>query len=165
MGLLMVGPAYGAGCTAEADDDARLACFDRLAECVTQHDPERRLACYDAASARRAAATPAPAAPARPAEAPVTRERRADEAFPVRGARDDEERAEERLVAEIVEVRSDPRGLHYLTLDNGQIWRELSKGRIRFEEGDRVEITPGILGSVNLKVEGRSGYVKVRRVE
>lgn len=165
VGLLTVSPAAGANCAAEADDEARLACFDRLAECVTQHDPQRRLACYDAASPRHAAAAKAPPAPGRSDVAPAARERRADELFPLPGASKDEARAEEGLAAEVVAVRTDARGLHYLTLDNGQIWRELSKGRIRFEAGDRVEITPGILGSVNLRVEGRSGYVKVRRVE
>lgn len=146
--LVAAGPAWAEGCRASANDAERLACYDRLAECVIHHDADERLACYDGRIDLQA--VPAVAV-------------ESDEVFPLPGASRRE--GAEPLVAEVASVQRDPRGLQYLTLDNGQVWRELSNGRVRFAAGDRVELSRGALGSVNLRVEGRTGYVKVRRVE
>jgi len=158
------GEVQGASCSDTADSSERLACYDRLAGCVTTHDPDARLACYDAVQAPSWAEPPSAGEETAAPSEPVTPPARADEAFPVPGKtrREDEPK---HLLASIVEVDEDPRGLRYLTLDNGQIWRELSRSRVRFQPGARVEIRSGILGSVNLRIAGSSGYVKVRRVE
>ena len=166
VGLILAGPAFAERCATLADDEARLACYDRVAGCLTTHDPTERLACYDAARPPPADVGTAPAEPSDADRASVARQQRsADEICPVPGAADGEERAANAVTAEVVAVQVDPRGLHYLTLDNGQVWRELSKSRLRFQPGDRVELSRGVLGSVNLRVDGRSGYIKVRRVE
>jgi hypothetical protein len=160
--VVLAAEAEGASCGDVIDAAERLSCYDRIAECISTHDPQERLACYDGVQAHASpdssdagpAAAERPAAPTSSTQGPF--------ALPGKPAREPEP---ERLVARIVEVDEGPRGRTYLTLDNGQIWRELSDNRVRFESGDEVELRPGILGSVNLRIEGTSGYVKVRRVE
>ncbi len=52
-------------------------------------------------------------------------------------------------------------GDELITLDNGQVWRQLSGGVLLLKVGDEVEISRAALGSFQMKVpSGRSGKVK-----
>jgi len=52
-------------------------------------------------------------------------------------------------------------GDELITLENGQIWRQLSGGQLLLKIGDEVEISRAALGSFQMKVPtGRSGKVK-----
>ena len=52
-------------------------------------------------------------------------------------------------------------GDELITLDNGQVWRQLSGGVLLLRVGDEVEINRAALGSFQIKVpSGRSGKVK-----
>jgi hypothetical protein len=52
-------------------------------------------------------------------------------------------------------------GDELITLDNGQVWRQLSGGSLLLKVGDEVEINRAALGSFQMKVPtGRSGKVK-----
>jgi hypothetical protein len=149
-------------CADLADPEERLTCYDHLAECVTTHSADDRLACYDSAQVPRSSTARTETPAAEPAPPPA---RTADEAFPLPNEAREAQEESSALVARIVKVEQGPRGYHYLTLDNGQVWRELTDGRMRFEPGDQVELSKGILGSVNLRLEDRTGYIKVRRVQ
>jgi hypothetical protein len=52
-------------------------------------------------------------------------------------------------------------GTAVVTLDNGQVWRQLSGGQLLLKVGDDVEINRAALGSFQMKVpSGRSGKMK-----
>ena len=155
--VILAADAEGASCADVADPAERLGCFDALADCAMNADPQARLACYDAADrSTRPRAAGEPDASSR-----LSRD---EDVFPVRGKpRPEQEPAS--LVAHITGLGTDRRGRRSLTLDNGQVWRELSPGRLLLEVGTEVELRRGVLGSVNLHAVGRDGYVKVRRVE
>lgn len=146
--LVVAGGAQAAPCANLGDHAARLACYDRAATCADVGDDDERLACYD----QRAAADGT--------EAPAVRE-----AFPVYRQPPPRDDAADRLTARVVAVTRDRRGRRFFELDNGQLWRELSEGRVAIDEGAEVEIRRGVLGSVNMSPAGSEAFVKVRRVE
>ena len=137
-------------------------------DCSEIEDNQERLACYDASNPKAAPALLPDAAKADPApasrqavesSAPV--EAGAPEQF---GTKEIEERPNEYIEARIVEVKESA-NRHYLRLDNGQVWREIEDGTLRFKEGRKVTITEGILNSFDLKMEGQNAIVKVKRVK
>ena len=69
------------------------------------------------------------------------------------------------ISASIVKVELNRKRVAYLTLDNGQIWKEISRSNFRYRVGDDVTITKGVLGSTNLAVKGMSKYVKAKRIK
>jgi hypothetical protein len=90
-------------------------------------------------------------------------QQRTASADPARPARLDE------LRANVTAVAFNPNGRFTVTLDNGQIWKQLDgdTGTARFKNkgSDVVTISRGLLGSYNLVVEGRSALFKVKRVQ
>jgi hypothetical protein len=143
-------------------------------DCAEIEDNAERLACYDAAhqappSPPAETSAPPPAGSATPAPAAAAPPE-AKSAAPVAAAAPDEFGREEPLdapreyiEATIVEVTTSG-FIHYLHLDNGQVWREVEDSTLRFREGRKVTITDGILNSYDLKMEGQNKIVKVRRV-
>lgn len=172
--VTLAGTVHGASCDAIPDLDARLACYDRLTDCAAITDDQARLACFERRSAPESNvsstqqeapdgadsvnAVPPPAAPE-----PATD----TGPFAVKGRSrpEPDDAAEPKLTASITRVREDPRGIVYLYLDNGQVWRETSRSRFNYRPGMAVEITSGVLGSTNLVAEGMRSYAKVRRVK
>lgn len=70
------------------------------------------------------------------------------------------------ITATVVEIFADRQlGKRLFVLDNGQIWRETQVSRMRRHprEGATVVISKESLGRFFLRVEGRNGYVDVRR--
>jgi hypothetical protein len=66
----------------------------------------------------------------------------------------------------------DRNGSFTATLSNGQIWRQLSgdTGHVPWEKSPQlviynVTIERGLLGSYNLRVQGKPGFYKVVRVQ
>ena len=50
-------------------------------------------------------------------------------------------------------------------LDNGQVWREVEDGRLRFKKGQKVRIELGLLSTYKLHIVGRKLSVKVKRTK
>lgn len=71
--------------------------------------------------------------------------------------------------AGVTKVEFGPSGRFTVTLDNGQVWRQIEadSGHARFAKkgGDRVTISHGMLGSYNLVIEGRAMLFKVKRLK
>ena len=167
-------------CTQIDTDADRLVCFDAafaveqaiqaegeagqasakkpVADIVTREDEiaarEAELAAREAELAAREAAV---------AQQQATAEVESEEEFGKRWKEDDEPM--DFIEATIVQLESNPFKVDYLRLDNGQVWREISDSGLRFEVGDKIIITEGILGSFDLQVETSSRYVKVKRLK
>jgi hypothetical protein len=72
------------------------------------------------------------------------------------------------IKAGVATVAFNPNGRFTVTLDNGQVWKQLEgdSGIARFKNKghDVVTISRGILGSYNLVLEGQTALFKVKRV-
>ncbi len=72
----------------------------------------------------------------------------------------------DRVEGVIVEATRDPLGYWIFTLDNGQVWKEASKSRLRDSSftGRRATIRKGLFGSWQIKVEGTGASGRVVRI-
>jgi len=69
-------------------------------------------------------------------------------------------------VSPLATVDYDARAAFTVTLQNGQVWRQINTGdlpRARFHVGEKVTIQPGVLGTYNLKTDSNSHPYKVER--
>ena len=168
-------------CQAETSDVKRLACFDRAfdqAPPMPQNVPTSVSSTVEPADP----AVPPPRAPiyssTNTAEK-VAKKPQAVYSEPV-SSEDSESKVNEsefglpdRRLAEdakfieatIVRVQTNSNRIDYLKLDNGQVWREVEDGRLRFKVGQRVRIESGLLSSYKLKVVGKNLSVKVKRTK
>lgn len=127
-------------CRGEKDDTKRLACYDREID---------RVDGQPVAGSTASAASATPAAPAAP-------EPTAEERFGHTGAmnREEADRKKEEprqlseLHATVTEIWTRADGLMVLTLDNGQIWKQIRPdSHFRLKAGEKVKIQPAALGS------------------
>ena len=167
-------------CTDIEDDAERLACYDASNEAssaVPEALPEEQVAPAPAQTpvpqpdnnAGTVIATDAPEEQVAPAQTPVPQPDNnagtviaadAPEEF---GNKEPLDAPREYIEATIVEIATSGE-IDYLRLDNGQVWREVEDGHLRYKEGREVTITEGIFSSYDLKMEGYNNIVKVKRV-
>lgn len=167
----VVNPVFAEFCTEVTDNEERLACFDIALTCAGIMSDAARLKCFDDAygtSLTGSAQQTGPTGSARQTgpgaeldNAAVAKDTNED--FGKRWR--DEGELPESIEATIVEVKSNSLGVDYLRLDNGQVWRDLPDRYVRFEVGQRVTITESVMGSFDLRVEGITRMVKVKRVK
>jgi hypothetical protein len=70
-------------------------------------------------------------------------------------------------VSTLAAVQYDSQGAFVLTLQNGQVWRQVntdSGEKARLKVGAKVTVTPGALGTYVLKADGSSHVYKVKPV-
>ena len=126
-----------------SDDVQRLACYDQLFP--------RRL--ISAPQARTQPATSPAVAPASPQQRPAP-----DPAFGLTEAQrnaaagnSEQSKINESISATVTDLRQTSGGEFILTLDNGQIWRQVDlESWAPPQKGDRVTIRRGVLGSFML---------------
>ena len=130
-----------AACAATQDDAARLACFDRT------YQTQRVVI----------------------AEREVIEEREREEIFGFREEDAALEREEEdvSLSATVTEVLQGAQRSQVLLMDNGQLWREVdgSTLRNRVRDGWVANITRHWSGAYEMRFDGRSGYLRVVRMQ
>jgi biotin carboxyl carrier protein len=142
---------------AERTTDALLACAD-------ESDDAERLRCFDAVvvSLRKAPAPVAPAAAVAAAPAPAAPAPTAEQKFGARGdIKPDKHEVLSELTGTVTALGTKPRGELIVTLDNGQVWAEITtSSKIKLKTGDTVKIERGALGSYSLVApNGRSSKV------
>ncbi len=147
--------AASASGPASAADEVRA----ELDACRSLADDAERLACYDRAAARiltqPTAPAPAPASAAAataPSGAPATAEdnfgRERAQAAEEAKRRSEAARAAGELNAAVAGIATRVDGLLTITLDNGQVWRQVRPDSMfRLKVGDRVKIQPGSMKS------------------
>jgi hypothetical protein len=171
------------GGTAWADADRDV--LREVAKCADIAAAPDRLKCFDAAVPHAQAALTQPEAPAQTAqtttqsegdsggvlgwfgfERPVTKTE--DFGKPAPRVADPKEITQ--LNATVTEFARTPTGKVLFILDNGQIWRQIDgdPGNVADPSANeqlKVAIEKGFFGSYNLKIEGKTGLIKVRRVK
>jgi hypothetical protein len=179
-------------CAAKTNAKERLACYDAIAQRLRAGEASASAAVPAAPVAPAVAAAPAPvatapapaAAPApvaAPAPAPATAAAPAPVATPPQ--QPESQFGAEYIKKENREVAGQPApldeihgaiaklafsltGRAIITLDNGQVWRQVEGDTDRFKgkEGDKATIARAFLGSYSLTVDGRNQLIKVQRV-
>ena len=151
-----------------------------LESCTAIHDPLERLACYDklagylpADTAKTGGTAPGAADPAAPGADVIVTPAPAVEPAPDAEAlfgfenkqKPDEKRPGE-LQLKWVTKEKDAYGKWIITLENGQVWRQTDSRRFSFINSEQcVVISRGTFGSFFLGEPGRSGGIRVKRVE
>jgi hypothetical protein len=124
-----------------------------LQACRSEQDDARRLSCYDREMDQLTA---------NPARSFGLSERQAQAA---RKDASSAPRPVERVTATITSMQQRPYAGFVITLDNGQVWRQVSPdGEPRIKVGDPVTIEPALLGSFLLTTRGLNWSTKVHRV-
>ena len=139
----------------------------QLGACLQITGTLQRLACYDRV-AHAASPAPRPAtsfAPAPVAAPSVAASGLGSERLPrVASAAP---KPPQQMIAGVSGVSYDGRGRFTITLDNGQVWRQL-EGDTALLKGTRfpaVRISRGALGSYDLNVVGRNASYRVSRLQ
>jgi len=132
----------------------RLACYDGVARAVSPVSAPR--------NAPRAATTFAPAPLAAP---PVAAAGLGSERLPRLASA--APKTPQQMIAGVASVSYDGRGRFTITLDNGQVWRQLDgdTAQLKGARFPAVRISRGALGSYDLNVVGRNATYRVSRVQ
>jgi hypothetical protein len=173
--------------TAPAQADPARDALALVAKCADIPGAADRLQCYDAAAetAKTAMSSPAPAvqqqASAKPApqeeeegggvlswfglERPVTKTEDFGKPPMPTGPKEINQ-----ISANVLEFAKNPYGRSIFILDNGQVWKQIDGDQSEVRDPSKgetmkVSIETGMMGSYTLKVDGRTGIVKVRRVK
>ncbi|HEX6636439.1 MAG TPA: hypothetical protein VF033_02180 [Steroidobacteraceae bacterium] len=126
-----------------------------LRSCVGIERNTERLACFDRGVAALLGAEGAAAPSAESSFGLVATTPRAD------AIRDVEGEDLRKVVARVTAVTAANDGSSVVTLDNGQVWRQISGGMMLLKVGDEVTINRAALGSFQMLVpSGRNGKVK-----
>lgn len=156
-----------------------------IAKCAEIATSAERLQCFDkaAAGAKTALSTPAPAPVQQAAvqpeaeeeggllswfglSRPVTKtEEFGKPPVPVAGPKEITE-----ISASVLEFAKNAYGRSIFILDNGQVWKQIDGDQTevadpKSDETMKVSIETAMFGSYALRVEGRRGIVKVRRIK
>lgn len=162
---------------------------DELRVCRDLTDDEVRLICYDAAvdrSKKGAYSSPAPASGNTPAAPPAKPAGASDAAAATAAAAGlsqqdlfgktanevertvEEATGDERidsLSATITKLREYTYDKVLVTLDNGQVWKQVDASNLRLRVGDTVDIERASLGSFMLRKKGSKRSMRVSREE
>lgn len=130
---------------------ARAGCYDKLAKAILADAPSS-----SSAPANRIAATTTPD-PASFGRSDAEKRKQLQSSLGVREAAE--------ISAGIAGVRRTPHGKLLVTLDNGQVWRQLDSAKLPLGEGESVRIERAGLGSYLLQKQAGSRTIRVRRVD
>lgn len=67
------------------------------------------------------------------------------------------------LTATVAKVKKSSRSGLTITLDNGQVWKQIGDTRFKLNSGDRIKIETGAFGSFKLRRVDGNKSIKVKR--
>ena len=156
---------------------------DRLLACSEINDTTNRLACYDNLAEAIATPTAAAVAPTTPEETTETQANPAATATepastagtvattstdPEEGFGKEHwvsERDSPALAARVTAVRKNAYGKLVVSLDNGQVWRQVKSEKVRIAVDDSILIERGMLNSFFFQVNDNNRKMKFSRVD
>ncbi|WP_394130184.1 hypothetical protein [Shewanella maritima] len=71
----------------------------------------------------------------------------------------------EKLYATVTESKKDQYGAFIVTLDNGQVWKQIESRRYKVKQGETVYIEAAALGSFILGTDKRNTTIRVKRIK
>ncbi len=169
-------------CAAKSNAKERLACYDAIAQRLKAGEvaaaaPVAPAAPAPAAPPAPVAAVPAPAAipapvPAVAAPPPAAAPQQTEAQFGAETLKKETREAAgapeplDEIHGVIAKLAFSGSGRAIVTLDNGQVWRQIEGDTdpFRGKQGEKATIERAILGSYSLTVEGRNQLIKVQRV-
>jgi len=130
-----------------------------ISECRQIQQDDKRLACYDKISIKNIK-NKAKQATAKVADKPATKVDINE--FGLKAKKENEPDA---FVATVVKLKKNPYGLFTITLDNGQIWKQIDSRKFRLKVDNKIQIEKGALGSFKLKKVDSNASTRVKRVK
>ncbi len=131
-------------CSATTGLERRLGCYDTLSQCSSLDSDAKRLACYESRDARQAET-----------------ERKTRNQTPVQASG----QTTHTIETHISNTRLNRSQVLHIYLDNGQVWKEITRSRFRYKKGQNVSISFTPLGAARLHAEGMKKYAKVSQVK
>ena len=163
IGLVSSAPADGfLDCKDIESDDARVKCYDEVAERVNVKNPEPL-------SSEADQEMPTPLTnPSKSSTTPAaTPEQKFGESVhemtAIIGELSGEEEVNE-IIAIVTSARQDGYGRFVMSLDNQQRWRQIRKERFEVKVGDEIIIRKAALGSFSMQRRSGGRKTKVRRM-
>ncbi len=163
---LLTGAGYGEAedlpgalqdCRMLAGRDARLACYDGLADSLAIRRTVPETAPEVVAAPTVASPPPAPAVPEKTVEQPA-----GESEF---GRPPEKTAAPDAIVVGIRAIDRTAFGKLILTLDNGQVWQQLDSRRTTLRAGDEVRIASAMSGSFLLQKASGGSSIRVKRID
>lgn len=174
LGLLIAQTAHGLefpqeliDCRAIASATVRLGCYDQLADAhaASANHPAQTGAAEKAAPAA-AAVTTAATATSEPAV------NFSQEALFGKTVAELEKSVQEatgaaeinQIEARVSKIKTFATGYAVITLDNGQVWKQVDSSRLRLSGNDQITIRRAAFGSFMLRKTGRKTIMRVKRI-
>ena len=174
LGLFVAQGAHGVefpqeliDCRAIASATARLGCYDQLADAhAASANHPAQTGTAEEASPAAAAVTTAATATTEPAA------NFSQEALFGKSGAEIEKSVQEatgaaeinQIEARVSKIKTSATGYAVITLDNGQVWKQTDRSRLRLSGNDQVTIRRAALGSFMLRKTGRKTIMRVKRI-
>ncbi len=170
-GLAVAAAIFLIAGAADAASDGDLS--SAILRCAAQQDETAQLACYNQIAARlkTGAAAEAPVAPAPAAPPPARRVIGSVADFGLESVPFDTTGPVKRaqITAKVAKVSYNFFHIFTVTLDNGQVWRQMdsdsSIAQFKTDKPEVVTISRGFLDSFHLTIQGRWGTYAVTRIK
>jgi hypothetical protein len=139
-------------CAQNSDSLQRLGCYDKLAENLKIKEQHIRPTQTNHVEDKKSA------------ETSEVQETAALAKFGNENKQDPEESIEQ-IQAKVSKISNNKHGQYVITLDNQQVWRQTDKIRMKFKQGQVVDIERGFMGSFFMGTERLNKRMRVKRVK
>jgi len=147
-------------CSAKSNSLQRLVCYDKIAARLNDLSDSTLPSAVIAQTPAMSSSTSVPAPTKSQAVTEVAPPAQSKSTF---GFADED--TNESVVATITKLSTDSRNYMTFTLDNGQVWKQTEVNRIRFKEGDTVEIEEGRFSGYYLSSTKNNRSTNVKRLK
>ncbi len=157
-------------CRDMASSVARLDCYDQLVDRNTTSTSDSADTGTDDSDAPAASATTTTAAPT--AVSATAASKVSQEALFGKSATEVRKSVQEatgatkidEIAARVSAIRDSGTGYVVISLDNGQVWKQTDRSRLRLSDDDQITIRPAAFGSFMLRKIGRKTTMRVKRI-